>query len=183
MVYFSVSLTVFMTPFKAQVLTMQAAPLWGYRKRETSDPTESSAQAEGLLRLRRAAPRSLLFLSAQSKAEGRKAAEPGPILRGWVVARTSPPPCRFGSLLSSVILDKAAGSCFVIPSGKTHVIKHVSMSLQFLNLLFKSPIHYHCIGLIIDFQQRLTCNRRSNCAFHFRDCSFPAGNSRRIWWN
>ena len=130
-----------------------------------------------------AAHRSLFFLSVQSKAEGRKAAEPSPILGGWVVARTSAPLCRFGSLLSSVILDKASGSWFVIPSGKTHIIKHVSMSLQFLNLLFKSPIHYHCISLIIDFQQRLTCNRRSNCAFGFRDCSFPAGNSRRIWWN
>lgn len=39
----------------------------------------------------RAAHRGLFFLSVQSKAEGRKAAEPGPILRGWVVARTSPP--------------------------------------------------------------------------------------------
>lgn len=131
----------------------------------------------------RAAHRSVLFLSLQSKAEGRKAAEPGPILWGWVVARTSSPPCRFGSLLSSVILDKVSRGCFVILRGRTHIIKHVFMSLQFLNLLFKSPIHYHCIGLIIDFQQRLTCNRRSNCAFGFRDCSFPAGNSRRIWWN
>ena len=128
-----------------------------------------------------AARRSLVFLSVHSRAEGREAAETGPMLRGWVVARTNHPLCRFGSLLSSVILDKASGSCFVIPSEKTHTIKHVPMSLQFLNLLFKSPLHYHCISLIVDFQQRLTCNRRSNCAFGFRDCSFTAGNSRRIW--
>lgn len=130
-----------------------------------------------------AAHRSLVFLSVRSVAEGGEAAEPSFIPWAWLVARSSPAPCRFGSLLSSVILHKARGSCFVILSGKTHIIKHVPTSLQFLNLLFKSPIHYHRIGLIIDFHQRLTCNRRSDCAFDFRDGSFPAGNSRRIWWN
>lgn len=94
-----------------------------------------------------------------------------------------PPLCRFGSLLSSAVLDRVSGSHCVTPSGKTHLIKHVFMSLQPPNPLCKSPTRYHCISLIIDFQQRLACNRRANCSLGFRDCSLPAGDCRHIWWN
>lgn len=108
--------------------------------------------------------------------------------RGWSHAMTLDcgqvaPLCRFGSLLSSADLDRATGSYLATPSGKTHIIEHVFMSLQFLNRLCKSPLRYHCISLITDFQRRLTCNRRANWAFGFRACSFLAGNSRHIWWD
>lgn len=93
-------------------------------------------------------------------------------------------PCMLLEAISALSLHtKLMEAGFVKPNGKTHIIKHIPMSPQFPKLLFKPPVHYHCISLIIDFQQRLTCNRRPNCALAFRDCSFPAGNPRHRWQN
>lgn len=120
------------------------------------------------------------FWAKQSRGQGGS--------RAWSLTMMldfgqEPPLCRFGSLLSSAVLDRVSGSHCVTPSGKTHLIKHIFMSLQPPNLLCKSPTRYHCISLIIDFQQRLACNRRANCSLGFRDCSLPAGDCRHIWWN
>lgn len=103
--------------------------------------------------------------------------------RAWFLTMTldfaqEPPLCGFGKPPQLCWFPQSRCH-FVTPSGKTHRIRHIFMSLQSLNLLCKSPLRYHCISLIIDFEQRLTCNRRANCGLVFRDCSLTPSRGLR----
>lgn len=104
------------------------------------------------------------------------AAEPGPVV--WPGH-----PCVLLEAISALSLHHKANGSWCCKTQWENSLKHIPTSLQFLKLHFKPPVCHHCISLIIDFQQRLTCNRRANCALAFRDCSFPAGNPGHRWQN